>query len=803
MTAVPIYYDYRQVLASPLDLAVWIKQTLDVLELGPLVEGPEWERQLHELRLTAVWPDYILDFDRPEVNGPLWRKEALTTLVKAAPHRSPSIIRGASSMPSPSRVSPKVAGTAPLLSVRFQVTIVRSDNNEAESGASAPRRLAGTRFPLRDNPKSRSWLHPPIQVLMARRTTVANREHLTPLTGQSSAAVDVGAPRRATGVRDSEARLQALLSSLDDLVFELDEDGTYLGIWTGDDTLLAAPRSELLGRTVRELLGDEVGLRLTSIIGHVLETGCSETYEYSLKVPAGTRWFQGRITPIAASQSLPRSACLLVRDITLQKLAELARDRAEAQLRHQALYDGLTGVANRLALMDRLSQALAALDRNHGRVGLFFVDLDNFKAINDSFGHDAGDAVLAEVGRRLSRISRRSDTVARVGGDEFVLLHSNLRAEADARLIASRAVRAIGERFVWEGADLTVTASIGAVVTADPLARPGVLLRQADIALYEAKGAGRACFRIFDADRHAGVATNHNFDFDLRRAITDNELFLLYQPLFALGARSLRGVEALVRWRHPERGVVLPGDFIPMAETCGLIGAIDTFVLDEACRQLAQWTGEGGYPADFIVSVNVSGQQLSDLTLVDRIASTINKHRIVPSQLCLEITETAIIGELGDAATTLAALSELGVLLALDDFGTGYSTLAHLQRLNVNVLKIDRSFVEQITGNDRGRKIINAIIAMAHALGMSVVGEGIETDRQLGELTALGCDEGQGFFLARPVPPDQVASFSRGTGDAARHSAVAATAALNAGYRSPEFYLEHHKDLRAHSGAVA
>ena len=201
--------------------------------------------------------------------------------------------------------------------------------------------------------------------------------------------------------------------------------------------------------------------------------------------------------------------------------------------------------------------------------------------------------------------------------------------------------------------------------------------------------------------------------------------------------------------------------------------------------------------------MNVSGQQLSDLTLVDRIASTINKHRIVPSQLCLEITETAIIGELGDAATTLAALSELGVLLALDDFGTGYSTLAHLQRLNVNVLKIDRSFVEQITGNDRGRKIINAIIAMAHALGMSVVGEGIETDRQLGELTALGCDEGQGFFLARPVPPDQVASFSRGTGDAARHGAVAATAALNAGYRSPEFYLEHHKDLRAHSGAVA
>ncbi len=605
---------------------------------------------------------------------------------------------------------------------------------------------------------------------MAKRTTVANRKQRTPSTGQGGAA-DVGAPRGATEVWwDSEARLQALLSSLDDLVFEIDENGAYLGIWTTDDALLAAPRSEMLGRTVRQTLGNEIGLRLTSIIGHVLETGCSETCEYSLKVPAGTRWFQGRVAPIAASHSLPRSVCFLVRDITLQKLAEVARDQAEVQLRHQALYDSLTGVANRPALMDRLSQALAALDRSPGRLGLFFVDLDNFKAINDSFGHDAGDRVLAEVGRRLSRMSRRSDTVARVGGDEFVLLRSNLRDEDDARVIASRALRAIGRRFVCEGTDLTVTASIGAVVTADPFARPGALLRQADIALYEAKGAGRNCFGTFNGDLHAGAAANHDLGFDLRRAITDNELFLVYQPLFALRDRSLRGVEALVRWRHPERGVVLAGDFIPMAETCGLIDAIGTFVLDEACRQLARWTGEGGYPADFTVSVNVSGQQLSDPTLVDRIASVIGEHGIVPSQLCLEITETALIGEIGEVPTTLEGLSGLGVLLALDDFGTGYSTLVHVQRLNVDIVKIDRSFVEHVTGNDRDRRIVGAIIAMAHALGMLVVGEGIETDGQAGALAALGCDLGQGFLLARPVLPDQIAAFKRGTGDAARHS---------------------------------
>jgi EAL domain-containing protein (putative c-di-GMP-specific phosphodiesterase class I) len=334
-----------------------------------------------------------------------------------------------------------------------------------------------------------------------------------------------------------------------------------------------------------------------------------------------------------------------------------------------------------------------------------------------------------------------------------------LRDDDDARLIASRVLRAIGERFVHDGNDLSVTGSIGVVLTADPLADPGILLRQADTALYTAKGAGRDCFRLFDADLHARAMADHDFDAALRHAIANNELFLLYQPLFSLEDRSLRGAEALVRWRHPERGVMPPAEFIPLAEERGLIGAIDAFVLDEACQQLAEWTSEGGYPAGFTVSVNLSGQELSDPTLVERVASALKRHGIVPSQLCLEVTETALIGELGQAATTLAELSKLGVRLALDDFGTGYSTLAHVQRLNVDVLKIDRSFVEQVTGSGRDREIIGAITAMAHALGMSVVGEGIETDCQLGALTSLGCDEGQGFLLARPVPPDGVASF--------------------------------------------
>ena len=270
------------------------------------------------------------------------------------------------------------------------------------------------------------------------------------------------------------------------------------------------------------------------------------------------------------------------RDVTAQIVAEQA-------LEHQALHDSVTGLPNRAALMDRLSQALLAIDRARSRVALLFIDLDNFKQINDSRGHEAGDLVLVEVARRLTKISRRGDTVARFGGDEFVLLCTGLRADDDVHLIASRVVRAIGKRFVEDGQDLTVTGSLGVVVTSDPLADPGELLRQADIAMYEAKGDGRDGFRLFDRDIHSSAMEYHDFDAALRRAIEEGQLFVLYQPLFALEDHALRGAEALVRWDHPQRGVIAPAEFIPLAEQRGLIGAVDNFVLDEACRQLASW----------------------------------------------------------------------------------------------------------------------------------------------------------------------------------------------------------------------
>jgi diguanylate cyclase (GGDEF)-like protein len=431
---------------------------------------------------------------------------------------------------------------------------------------------------------------------------------------------------------------------------------------------------------------------------------------------------------------------------------------AEQKLAYQVFHDPVTGLANRYSLMDRLQQALFAMERLPGRVAVFFIDLDHFKEVNDTFGHDAGDQVLVEIGRRLSSFSRRVDTVARIGGDEFVVLCASLRDEDDVSVIGERIVKGVRAVNLKEGRDLSVTCSVGFVVSSDPYAVPEDLIRSADEAMYEAKATGRNRHRIFDPSQHTTSRVNL-LRVELNHAIENGELFLLYQPLFSLEDQALVGVEALVRWRHPVRGIVPPDEFIPFAEQHGLIGRIDSFVLEEACRQLAEWTKRRGWPSGFTVAVNVSGRDLSDTSYVDLVEDAIKRHSLAPQRLCLEITETSLVGEWGEIQETMARLSTLGVRIALDDFGTGYSSLAHLQKMKVDIVKIDRSFVEHIGRSDRDREIVAAVTAMSHALGMSVVGEGVETDRQLSTLAGLDCDQGQGFLLARPMSADSVAAL--------------------------------------------
>ena len=443
------------------------------------------------------------------------------------------------------------------------------------------------------------------------------------------------------------------------------------------------------------------------------------------------------------------------RDITDQVAAEQA-------LTFQSLHDPLTGLANRVALTDRLGQALASLERQSGQVVAIFIDLDNFKEINDSYGHETGDKVLIEVARRLSSVLRRADTVARNGGDEFAML-CPITHEEDLNALGHRIIRTIGQPYIENGLDLSVTASAGIVATRDGNMDPDEFLQNADVAMYEAKEAGGNRFEIFTPAQRDRAVANHTLESELREAIGAGDLFLLYQPLFSFADSSLQSVEALVRWKHPVRGIIPPIDFIPLAEKRGLITLIDNFVLEEACRQLAEWLAEGDWPDDFTMAVNISGRDLADPKLPFRVSNILAAHGLEPSRLCLEITETAFIGEPGDIEATLRALSTLGVRIALDDFGTGYSTLAHLQKLQIDVLKIDGSFVEHINRSARDREIVGAMTAMVHELGMMVVAEAIETGEQLNVLAHLKCDVGQGYLFARPLTPTAIAEFRRTT----------------------------------------
>lgn len=442
----------------------------------------------------------------------------------------------------------------------------------------------------------------------------------------------------------------------------------------------------------------------------------------------------------------------LSRDITAQV-------DAQETLSYQALHDSVTGLANRPALMDRLLRALAALEGRPVRLALLFIDLDDFKSINDTLGHETGDRVLRGVGRRLTGISRRGDTIARLGGDEFVLLCTDLREGDDLELICDRVMRAVCAPQQDGPHDLTVTCSLGAALTSECLAAADELLQQADIAMYAAKRSGGNRFEIYTTGLRGLTKSTRGLAAELRLAINSSELFVLYQPVFNLHDGSIKGVEALVRWCHSERGVIPPAEFIPVAERRGLIRAIGHFVLNEACRQLAFWTSTDSCPARLTIGVNISGRELRDPELVKRVAATLERHGIAPSRLVLEITESVMIGELDDAHRTIEGLAKLGVRIALDDFGTGYSTLAHLRQLQTDILKIDRSFVSQLGGQSRDREIIAAVTGMAHALGMTVVAEGVETEAQRDELLAIGCDAAQGYLFARPLTADALATM--------------------------------------------
>jgi diguanylate cyclase (GGDEF)-like protein len=432
----------------------------------------------------------------------------------------------------------------------------------------------------------------------------------------------------------------------------------------------------------------------------------------------------------------------------------ISRKRAEVGLLHQALHDPLTGLPNRALFLDRLGVALDRAKRTRSSLAVLFLDVDNFKEINDSMGHGAGDSLLAGLAERLEGLLRPMDTVARFGGDEFTFLFEDLASEREVVLIAERISRAAAAPVRTNGRRGSITVSIGIAIVSDPSTPADSVIREADTAMYRAKELGKSRYELYDETSRERAKQRLELESDLRGAVDRSELRVYYQPRISLDDHQavLVGFEALVRWQHPERGMITPGEFITIAEETGMIIPIGEFVLLHALNQIARWRRAR---ADLTVSVNLSPRQLLDGRLASTLAATMQTIQLAPDALCLEVTEQAVALDPEVAARALGGLKTIGVRLAIDDYGTGSSLLSNIGRLPLDTLKIHERFIGTLGNNSREAAIVGAVIAFGHALGLSVVAEGVETDAQLAELRALGCDEAQGHLFSPAVPEDQ------------------------------------------------
>ena len=445
---------------------------------------------------------------------------------------------------------------------------------------------------------------------------------------------------------------------------------------------------------------------------------------------------------------------------TVQDITE--RKALERQLEHQALHDPLTDLPNRLLFIDRLEHALARTERSEESIAVLFLDLDNFKLVNDSFGHAVGDRLLLQVADRLASCMRPQDTVARFGGDEFTILLEDGAEVDDATLVAKRIIEELRAPFILLGYELFVTTSIGVALSSRSVGRSNLiddLLRDADAAMYRAKTTSKASYAVFEPGMKADALEQLQLGNDLRRAIEHDEFVLHYQPRVELASGSVVGIEALLRWKHPERGLVWPDDFIALAEEMGLIIPIGRDVIREVCQQAHVWHQQYLHDPPLLMSVNISARQLQHPDFAEDITQILQEFEVDPNAFELEITESVVMGDQDDIFDKLRELKSLGVRLAIDDFGTGYSSLSYLKRLPVETLKIDKSFISGLGRNPKDRLIASATISLGQTLGLAVVAEGVETARQATHLRKLGCDFAQGYYFAKPLTSHEASEF--------------------------------------------
>jgi diguanylate cyclase (GGDEF)-like protein/PAS domain S-box-containing protein len=543
----------------------------------------------------------------------------------------------------------------------------------------------------------------------------------------------------------AEARFSSLVQNSADGIMLTDAGGFIVYASAATERLLGHPPSAVVGTRALDLVHPEDRGRIVEAGAEFqLNPGSHQKYEVrALHADGSLRWVEFEATNLLHD---PNVAGIVTnfRDIS-------ARKNLEDDLRHRAFHDPLTGLANRTLFADRVKLAEARADRKGGRYAVFILDVDDFKNVNDTLGHDVGDQLLAALAERLSGQLRAPDTLARLGGDEFAILIEDVENEAALSLVTNRLMSVFSLPFQLSCGEVVVGGSLGTAASSPLEHRSKELLRNADVAMYMAKAGGKGSSEIFEAGMHAPMVERLQLRADLQTAVTEGQLRLDYQPIVDLEEGTILALEALVRWEHPRRGLLSPDEFIPLAEETGDIVPVGNWVLDEACRQGRAWQLRHTTHSSVGISVNLSPRQLRDPGFSDRVAHALTQSGLAPATLILEITESTLMTDTGSAVQRLEELKELGVRLAIDDFGTGYSSLSYLRRFPIDILKMDKTFIEGVVAGAEDAAIAHALVALGDTLQLETLAEGIENAEQLAAVRRAGYSLGQGYFLARPL----------------------------------------------------